>query len=162
MWTTVRSYQGRLNNLIDPRAKQWTGTHIYATTHRNKTANVVKIKHIFIVLVLPTKSVLNIKNISHTTIHTAFMVIPSNSEFFFTMIWQKSCKNSYFFQITLIQWTKTLTITIFFYVIFSKNNLQIVQIDITGTCTNRKYRGTCTNRKYRGACTNRYYRDLYK
>jgi hypothetical protein len=35
---------------IGTRAKQCT------TTHRNKTVNVNKIKHIFIVLVLPTKS----------------------------------------------------------------------------------------------------------
>jgi len=43
--------QGRLNS----KAVQWVPT--YTTTHRNKTVNVYKIKHIFIVLVLPTKSV---------------------------------------------------------------------------------------------------------
>jgi hypothetical protein len=33
-----------------------TGAPTYITTHMNKTVNVDKIKHIFIVLVLPTKS----------------------------------------------------------------------------------------------------------
>jgi len=32
--------------------------HTYKTTHRNKIVNVNKIKHIFIILVLSTKSVL--------------------------------------------------------------------------------------------------------
>jgi hypothetical protein len=32
-------------------------THTCTTTHRNKTVNVDKIKHTFIVLILPTKSV---------------------------------------------------------------------------------------------------------
>jgi hypothetical protein len=49
--------EGRLNSIITPREKQCTGAHIYTTTHRNKTVNVDKIKHIFIVLVFPTKSV---------------------------------------------------------------------------------------------------------
>jgi len=44
-----------------PRAKQFTGANTYTTTHRNKTVNVDKIKHTFIVLVLPTIQCLNIK-----------------------------------------------------------------------------------------------------
>ena len=40
--------QGRHNNITGPRAKQCTGVHTYATTHRNKTVNVYKIKHIYI------------------------------------------------------------------------------------------------------------------
>jgi hypothetical protein len=47
--------QGHLNSIIGPWEKQCT--HTYTTTHRNKTVNVDKIKHIFIVLVLPTKLV---------------------------------------------------------------------------------------------------------
>ena len=57
---TTPSTQGHLI-IIGPREKQCTGAHTSTTTHRNKTVNVDKIKHIFIVLVLPTKSVLNIK-----------------------------------------------------------------------------------------------------
>jgi hypothetical protein len=49
--------QGHLNSIIGPWEKQCTGAHTYTTTHRNKTVNVDKIKHIFIVLVLPTKLV---------------------------------------------------------------------------------------------------------
>ena len=49
--------QGHLN----PRAKQYTGTPIYTTTHRNNTVNVGKIKHIFIVKIFPIKSVFSIK-----------------------------------------------------------------------------------------------------
>ena len=44
-------------SIIGPRAKERTGAPTYTTTHMNKTVNVDKIKHIFIVLVLPTKSV---------------------------------------------------------------------------------------------------------
>ena len=47
--------------------------HIYATTHRHKTANDVKIKHIFIVLVhfvLPTKSVFEHEKKTCHTQHT--------------------------------------------------------------------------------------------
>jgi hypothetical protein len=40
-----------------PRSNQCTGAPTYTTTHRNKTVNVNKIKHIFIVLVLPANSV---------------------------------------------------------------------------------------------------------
>ena len=52
--------QSHLNSIIGPRAKQCTVAHTYTITHRNKIVNVDKIKHtcIFIVLVLPTKSVL--------------------------------------------------------------------------------------------------------
>jgi hypothetical protein len=49
--------QGHLNSIIGPRAKQFTGANTYTTTRRNKTVNADKIKHTFIVLVLPTKSV---------------------------------------------------------------------------------------------------------
>ena len=54
---TRYNIQGCLNNIIGSRAKQSTGAHTYTTTHRNETVNVDKIKHIVIVLVLPTKSV---------------------------------------------------------------------------------------------------------
>lgn len=47
--------QGCFNNIISHRAKQYTGVHIYTTNHWNKTVNVVKIKHIFIVMGLPAK-----------------------------------------------------------------------------------------------------------
>jgi hypothetical protein len=42
---------------MGPRAKECTGAHTYTTTHRNKTVNVDKNKHVSIVLVLPIKSV---------------------------------------------------------------------------------------------------------
>jgi len=45
------------NSITGPRAKQCTGAQIYTTTYRNKTGNVDRVKHKFIVLVLPTKSV---------------------------------------------------------------------------------------------------------
>ena len=41
-----------------PRVKQFTGDHTYTTNYRNKPVNVGKIKHIYIVWELPTKSVL--------------------------------------------------------------------------------------------------------
>jgi hypothetical protein len=44
-----------------------TGAHAYTTTYGNKSIIVDKIKHIFIVFVLPTKSILNIKNMPYTT-----------------------------------------------------------------------------------------------
>ena len=50
----IAHHQGHLNNIISPRAKQYTGAHTYITTHT--TVNADKIKHIFIVLVLTTKS----------------------------------------------------------------------------------------------------------
>ena len=31
--------QGRLNSIIGPRAKQWTGVHTYTTIHMNKLVN---------------------------------------------------------------------------------------------------------------------------
>jgi hypothetical protein len=43
--TTIRTV--RLSSIIDPRAKQCTGTTTYSTIHRNKTVNVNKIKHTF-------------------------------------------------------------------------------------------------------------------
>jgi hypothetical protein len=43
--------QGRLNSIIDPQEKQCTEVHTYTNTYRDKTVNVDKIKHIFIVLV---------------------------------------------------------------------------------------------------------------
>ena len=46
---------------IGPQAKQYIGEPIYTTTHRNKTVNVYRIKHIYIVLGLPTKQCFNIK-----------------------------------------------------------------------------------------------------
>ena len=49
--------QDRLNSIVGPRAKQFTGAPTYMTTHKNKNVNVNKIDHIFIALVLPTKSV---------------------------------------------------------------------------------------------------------
>ena len=48
---------GRLISIIGPQSKQYTGAPTYTATHRNKNVNVDKIKHIFIVLVLPPKSV---------------------------------------------------------------------------------------------------------
>ena len=44
--------QGRLHNIIGPRAKHCTGTHAYTTTLMNKTVNADKIKRIFIVLLV--------------------------------------------------------------------------------------------------------------
>ena len=46
---------GRLDSIIGPRSKQCTGVPTYTTTHRNKNVNVVQIKYLFIVFVLPTK-----------------------------------------------------------------------------------------------------------
>ena len=43
--------QGRLVSIIG------IGAPTYTNTHRNETVNVEKIKHIFHVLILPTKSV---------------------------------------------------------------------------------------------------------
>jgi hypothetical protein len=43
--------QGCLNSIIDLREKQCTEVHTYKNTHRDKTVNVDKIKHIFIVFV---------------------------------------------------------------------------------------------------------------
>jgi hypothetical protein len=57
--------QGRLNSIIDPREKQCTEVHTYTNTHRDKTVNVNKIKHIFIVFVQDQR--LNIKNMLYTT-----------------------------------------------------------------------------------------------
>jgi len=50
------SHQGRISSIIGTRAMQRTVVHSYTTTHRNKTVEIDKIKHILIVLVLPTKS----------------------------------------------------------------------------------------------------------
>jgi hypothetical protein len=50
--------QGRHTSIIGPRTKQCIGAPTYTNTHRNKSVIVDKIKHIFIKLVLPTKSVL--------------------------------------------------------------------------------------------------------
>ena len=47
---------GRLNRIISLHAKQCTGAHTYATTRRNKTVNIDRIKHILIGT--STKSVL--------------------------------------------------------------------------------------------------------
>ena len=59
--------QGHLNSIKGPRAKQHTGANTCKTTHRKKSANVDKIKHIFIVLVFPTKLVFkHDKNAVHT------------------------------------------------------------------------------------------------
>jgi hypothetical protein len=53
---------------MGPQQKQCTGAHTNTTTHRNKTVNVYKIKHVYIVLVFPTKSVFKPqKNIQYTT-----------------------------------------------------------------------------------------------
>jgi hypothetical protein len=49
--------QERLNSIIGPWENECNGTPTYTTSLLNKTINVDKIKHIFIVLVLPTKSV---------------------------------------------------------------------------------------------------------
>ena len=62
----VSHSKGRLNNIIGPQAKQYIGAHTYTTTHRNKTVNVDKMKHIFIVLVLTTNKCLNIKKTCRT------------------------------------------------------------------------------------------------
>jgi len=50
--------QEHLNIIIGPWKKQCNGTPTYTSSLVNKTMNVDKIKHTFIVLVLPTKSVL--------------------------------------------------------------------------------------------------------
>ena len=49
--------QSLLHTIILPREIPSTGASTYTTTHRNKNVIVDKIKHIFIVLVLPTKSI---------------------------------------------------------------------------------------------------------
>ena len=61
--------QERLNSIIGPWEKEYTGTPTYTTTRVNKTVNVYKIKNIFIVLVLPTKSVLKHKKHGMHNIH---------------------------------------------------------------------------------------------
>jgi len=48
---------------------QCTVAHVYKTTHRNKTANIARIKHTFIALVLPTKSVFKHKKHAVHKIH---------------------------------------------------------------------------------------------
>ena len=64
----VSHSKGHLNNIIGPQAKQCIGAHTYTTTHRNKTVNVNKMKHTFIVLVLTTNKCLNNKkNMPYTT-----------------------------------------------------------------------------------------------
>ena len=51
--------QGCLNSSIGPWEKQCTWVFTYTNIHRNKIGNVDKIKmNIFIVLLLPTKSML--------------------------------------------------------------------------------------------------------
>jgi hypothetical protein len=54
-YITLDFTQNRLKIIIGPLAKQCTGAHIYATTDKNKTVNVDKMKQMFIVLLLPTK-----------------------------------------------------------------------------------------------------------
>jgi hypothetical protein len=49
--------QDCLNSILGLLAKQCTGALTYTTTHRNKTVNVYPIKHIYIVLIFPIKSV---------------------------------------------------------------------------------------------------------
>ena len=69
MYTYIPYYaQGRLISIISPQSKQYTGTPTYTTTHKNKNVNVDRIKHIFIVLILPPKSVFKpSKNMPYTT-----------------------------------------------------------------------------------------------
>ena len=50
--------QERLNSIIGPWKQHCNGTPTYTSSLVNKTINVDKIKHTFIVLVLPTNSVL--------------------------------------------------------------------------------------------------------
>jgi hypothetical protein len=59
--------QGHLNSIIDTGKVVHWGPYTYTTTHRNKTANMDNIKHIFIILIFPTKSVF--KNIKKHAIH---------------------------------------------------------------------------------------------
>lgn len=58
---SIGQHEDRLNSIIDPGKS--TAVTAYTTTHRTKIVNVDQIKHIFIVWVLPTKSLftLNIK-----------------------------------------------------------------------------------------------------
>ena len=67
-------YQGRLNSIIGPRAKQCTGVPTYTTTHRNKNVMVDRIKHISsIVLIFPTKSVFkHKKHVAHNIYRLAW------------------------------------------------------------------------------------------
>jgi len=59
--------QSLLHTIILPREIPSTGASTYTTTHRNKNVIVDKIKHIFIVLVLPTKSIFkHLKNMPYT------------------------------------------------------------------------------------------------
>jgi len=53
--------QGRLHNIIGPRAKHCTGAHAYTITHRNKTVNADKIKRIFIYWYFQQNQCLDIK-----------------------------------------------------------------------------------------------------
>ena len=54
----VGQIQGHLNNILGPgKAMYWGPTHTTTHRHRNKTVSVDHVKYIFIVLVLPTKSV---------------------------------------------------------------------------------------------------------
>ena len=63
------SSQGRLNNMICPGQRNALAAPTYTTTRMNKTVNVDKINNIFIVMVLPTKSVLSIKKHDIHNIH---------------------------------------------------------------------------------------------
>ena len=65
-----------ISSIIGPWAKQWTGVPTYTITHRNKTVNVDKIKHIFIVLVLQTKSVFRHKTKTWSTQYTQVSIDP--------------------------------------------------------------------------------------
>ena len=53
-------------SIIGLRVKQCTGVPTFTTNHRNKNVNADRIKHIFIVLILTTKSVF--KHLKHTYI----------------------------------------------------------------------------------------------
>ena len=63
---------------ICPLVKEWTGTPTctYTTTHMDKTVDVDKIKHMFMLLVLPTESVFNLSIKKHAIQYIQKMCSP--------------------------------------------------------------------------------------
>ena len=49
-YITLDFTQNRLKIIIGPLAKQCTGAHIYATTDKNKTVNVDKMKDVYCIV----------------------------------------------------------------------------------------------------------------
>ena len=66
---SIGDTRDRLNSIIGPWSQLCTGVHTYTNTHRNKIVIVDKIKHIFIVLAIPTISVFKHKKYDVHNIH---------------------------------------------------------------------------------------------